>query len=281
MYRGFPIGTLLFWKRKGEAGRVQLGLIDLEVPEQADALWIVDGQQRVTSLVGSLAPPRPVPECDLHFDLTWDDAEPHEASRTPFAFADPRKPFGPTCLPLRVVIDSEQLDAWLDEEGAVAEHKRRARRLNKIVREYKVPAYVVETDDTETLGLIFDRVIATGNADMHHKNWSLLYPDGVKAVLAPAYDLVATVVYPGVSDELGLKFGKVRRWEEVRQSTFQLLASEAGANPTETVELAEATLDAIVRARPEAEAQAQPPKEAWERIDAHWKRVPFLAKRVA
>jgi serine/threonine-protein kinase HipA len=52
--------------------------------------------------------------------------------------------------------------------------------------------------------LVFSVLI--GNGDMHLKNWSLLYPDGRKPVLSPAYDFVATLPYiPG--DKLALKFG--------------------------------------------------------------------------
>ena len=48
-----------------------------------------------------------------------------------------------------------------------------------------------------------------GNADMHLKNWSLLYPDGRTPVLSPAYDFVATLPYiPG--DSLALTFGGSR-----------------------------------------------------------------------
>jgi serine/threonine protein kinase HipA of HipAB toxin-antitoxin module len=37
-----------------------------------------------------------------------------------------------------------------------------------------------------------------GNADMHMKNWSLIYPDRRYVSLAPAYDFVATLPYiPG------------------------------------------------------------------------------------
>ena len=44
--------------------------------------------------------------------------------------------------------------------------------------------------------LVFSVLI--GNGDMHLKNWSLLYPDGRKPVLSPAYDFVSTLPYiPG------------------------------------------------------------------------------------
>lgn len=41
--------------------------------------------------------------------------------------------------------------------------------------------------------LIFNTLI--GNADMHLKNWSLIYPDDRQAALAPAYDFVSTIPY--------------------------------------------------------------------------------------
>ena len=41
--------------------------------------------------------------------------------------------------------------------------------------------------------LVFNTLI--GNADMHIKNWSVLYPDKRTARLAPAYDFVSTIPY--------------------------------------------------------------------------------------
>jgi serine/threonine-protein kinase HipA len=39
-------------------------------------------------------------------------------------------------------------------------------------------------------------MVLSGNADLHLKNWSLRYPDGRRARLAPAYDLIANVGVP-------------------------------------------------------------------------------------
>ena len=43
--------------------------------------------------------------------------------------------------------------------------------------------------------LVFNILI--GNADMHLKNWSLIYPDRCRAALAPADDFVSTIAYIG------------------------------------------------------------------------------------
>ncbi|AMR25450.1 toxin HipA (plasmid) [Hymenobacter psoromatis] len=67
----------------------------------------------------------------------------------------------------------------------------------------------------------------TGNADMHLKNFSLLQTPGLGYGLAPAYDLVATVlVNPADPEELALTLnGKKKR---LRQVDFRQAAQRAG-----------------------------------------------------
>lgn len=67
-------------------------------------------------------------------------------------------------------------------------------------------------------------VVLSNNGDAHLKNWSLVYPDGVRPRLAPAYDLVFVGAYQGHGRKLALKLGGTRRFEEVRASTFRGLA---------------------------------------------------------
>jgi serine/threonine-protein kinase HipA len=84
--------------------------------------------------------------------------------------------------------------------------------------------------------------VLIGNADMHLKNWSLLYPDGRTPVLSPAYDYVATLPYiPG--DRLALNFGGSRSLSEISSDqirrfadTARLPASPVSQLVTETVE---------------------------------------------
>jgi hypothetical protein len=51
MYRGYPIGTLMFWETGAEVGTRQIGM---EAPSRSPQLLIVDGQQRLTSLFAVL-----------------------------------------------------------------------------------------------------------------------------------------------------------------------------------------------------------------------------------
>jgi serine/threonine-protein kinase HipA len=72
--------------------------------------------------------------------------------------------------------------------------------------------------------LVFSVLI--GNADMHLKNWSLLYPDRRKPALSPGYDFVATLPYiPG--DSLGLTFGGSRSLSEITPDQMRRFADTA------------------------------------------------------
>jgi len=72
--------------------------------------------------------------------------------------------------------------------------------------------------------LVFSVLI--GNADMHLKNWSLLYPDRRTPVLSPAYDFVATLPYiPG--DTLALSFGGSRSLAEITPDQMRRFADAA------------------------------------------------------
>lgn len=152
IYRGYPIGTLLFWQKKADPEQVRFGPnIAFDVDGRADAWWIVDGQQRLTSLVRVLLGPIN-DEFHLWFDLD-DEAfvrstrKGNEASRY---------------LPLTEVIDSERVLQWVNENALSAERTKTAFRLNKRVREYSVPAYIVETEDEQVLRRIFERTNSSG-----------------------------------------------------------------------------------------------------------------------
>jgi len=72
--------------------------------------------------------------------------------------------------------------------------------------------------------LVFSVVM--GNADMHLKDWSLLYPDQRKPVLSPGYDFVATLPYIP-KDELALSFGGSCSLSEITQDQMRRFADTA------------------------------------------------------
>jgi serine/threonine-protein kinase HipA len=75
--------------------------------------------------------------------------------------------------------------------------------------------------------LVFN--IAIGNGDAHLKNFSVLYPNGVDPILAPAYDLVPTRRF--IHDDPAIPIFEVTHWNQITISEFEALAREAGASP--------------------------------------------------
>jgi serine/threonine-protein kinase HipA len=73
--------------------------------------------------------------------------------------------------------------------------------------------------------LIFSAAI--GNADMHLKNWSVIYPDTRTPRLAPAYDLVSTVAY--MDDRmLALSIAKQKDMKQLNAGLLERFSEKAG-----------------------------------------------------
>lgn len=72
--------------------------------------------------------------------------------------------------------------------------------------------------------IVFSTLI--GNADMHLKNWSLVYTDPRTPALAPAYDLVSTIPYP-VDDKLALTFAKSKKMADLSKDSVLYFANKA------------------------------------------------------
>lgn len=65
-----------------------------------------------------------------------------------------------------------------------------------------------------------------GNADMHLKNWSLIYPDRRSVALAPAYDFVSTISYIE-DEEAALRVSRSKRFTDFSIDELRHLAAKA------------------------------------------------------
>lgn len=173
VYRGYPIGTLLFWRRDAPAANVSFGPVRIDAPSTSQGLWAVDGQQRVTALAGVLLHPSYGDEAGRDDFHLYFDLETEELHAPPDAGAPP-----PHWLPMNEVLDSESLLHWLNRypgREANPEHLRAAIRLGKAIREYQVPAYVVDTADEKVLRIIFKRLNTAGRPLTDEEVFNALY----------------------------------------------------------------------------------------------------------
>lgn len=119
-------------------------------------------------------------------------------------------------------------------------------------------------------------IIASGNADAHLKNWSLLYLDSQYPSLAPMYDQVCTVAWPELCSELALKLAGTKNWFALELRRFELLAERAGANPTKTTKTVQETLAQLVDVWNNSQVSALLPLPHSQSLQNFWGRVPLL-----
>lgn len=156
LWRGYPIGTLLFWETNAEAGEVTFGTVRVGGGTRNDALWVVDGQQRLMSLARVLLAPEPDrDDFALYFDLDKLTfvAPPKDRAVDPSRY-----------LPMTEVLESERLMQWVYQHTAGEPVRReRAFTVGKRIREYEIPAYLVRTEREQTLREIFGRTNSSGH----------------------------------------------------------------------------------------------------------------------
>jgi len=120
--------------------------------------------------------------------------------------------------------------------------------------------------------LTFNTLI--GNADMHLKNWSLIYADRQNAALAPAYDFVSTIPY--IPDETAaLNFSRTKRFDEFSQDELLHLASRARLPGKLVLDTAQETVS-LFHERWLAEKNNLPMRpEVVDAIEGHLKKIPI------
>lgn len=155
IYRGFPIGTLLLWRQPVSARQVAFGPAVFEAADDSEGLVIVDGQQRMTALIGSLY--HEVSNFDERFEVFFDLQRKRFVG--PTRTARPKR-----SIPVREALESRRLLTWLRENADELESDdfETADELGGALRDYRVPAYIVEGDDEVVLREVFDRVNSAG-----------------------------------------------------------------------------------------------------------------------
>lgn len=159
VYKGYPIGSLLLQKKTAEAAEVMLGPLRVVAPVVHDALWVIDGQQRLTSLAAGLARPTPVPTTPDDPFIVYFDAQ-SLAFQSP-----PRSGLVPsTWVPVAQLLNASGLMEWMFtwQHSKDSELRTAVFEAGTRLREYQVPLYTVETEEESVLRDIFYRTNTFG-----------------------------------------------------------------------------------------------------------------------
>ena len=164
--KGYPIGNLLLWKRLAPAAQLRLGGLRIDAKQFEEGWWVVDGQQRLISLANALSEEG---ARDGRFALAYDLRKQ--------LFVHPNRGDEGHVVPLPTLFDLQRLIRWFTKDHPEAsEMLDEASRITRAIREYKVPAYLVDQDDEAVLRDIFDRMNSYGKRLNKAEIFSALYP---------------------------------------------------------------------------------------------------------
>ncbi len=135
----------------------------------------------------------------------------------------------------------------------------------------------IETGDAGIVEYIRRLVFSTliGNADMHLKNWSLIYPDRRKPALSPAYDLLSTLPY--IDDETAaLKYSRTKKMAEVSKDELAHLAAKSMLPEKLVLDTAMETVSRFKAVWAAEKAHLPLAKQVIAAVEAHAERIPLF-----
>ncbi|NKB71620.1 MAG: DUF262 domain-containing protein [Candidatus Latescibacteria bacterium] len=162
IFKSYPYGALLFWRTDETlSAERQLGPFQLPEPKADYPIdYVLDGQQRITSIYATFQTGHDVEEGenwkDIYFDFTTSD----DAQETQFyallrSEADPTKYF-----PLRVLFDTTAYRRATNEfDDGLA---NRIDEMQSVFKEARIPVQMFRTDEKGTVAVIFERINRQG-----------------------------------------------------------------------------------------------------------------------
>lgn len=188
VYRQYPIGSILLWLTNEKlASERHLG--DLEIAERPDIYptnYLLDGQQRLSSLCGA---------------LYWDEKNLKSYWNVAFdldqgTFFHPKKPLTPRQFPLNKLIKTSDflsqcrvLESMPDKEVLI----EKAEGLLKSIKDYKMAAVLIGDMSLNEVAPIFERINSKGrNLEMVDLMRAATWKEGGDS--QESFDLNSTIV---------------------------------------------------------------------------------------
>lgn len=212
IFKGYPVGSVLLWRRPADAQLLKLGALEIDAPASDEAFWVVDGQQRITSLVNA---------------LSASAYEKDERFRLDYNLADGRIEKGgesdsENSIPLPVLFDLRKMLLWS------ADHTELVLNVNDIaarIREFELPASIVAQADREVLQDIFDRMNNAGKRLRRAEIFSAIFSPDENSI-----DDRLTISGIAERVEYDCSFGRVDD-----DTVLQVILARRGSNVTREV----------------------------------------------
>ena len=163
--RGFPIGSILVWDTEETietTGRV--GLVEVDPPQAGQIGYLLDGQQRVSTLVGTLLlPERPESIVDQVDWCVYFDLDNWEFIRAQAGGVEPQH------FPVRSLLNTagfftacRRISSEVDDKVLALRWLNEADRLANAFRDYQLPLIHIRDADLDSAVTVFARLNRTG-----------------------------------------------------------------------------------------------------------------------
>ena len=162
IYKGYPFGALLFW-RANEQLRIekQLGPFFLREPKEDYPIdYVLDGQQRVTSVYVSFQTKQAMDSAEDWRDIYFDYSLPDDVQEPQFFALSHSEYDSERHFPLRHLFDTvayRRATREFDDELAARIDNMQAR-----FKEARLPVQMFRTEDNGTVAVIFERINRQG-----------------------------------------------------------------------------------------------------------------------
>lgn len=165
IYKGYPFGSLLFWRTKQQlAAERKLGIFTLPDPQAEYPIdYVLDGQQRLTSIFTVFQTelkPEPNSEwTDIYFDLDAGDNPQDSAFVALDKVEDAERH---RYFPMRVLFDSVGYRANTDHLD-----KAKIAAIDKLQEKFKevtIPVQILKNEDRSIVAIVFERINHLGVA---------------------------------------------------------------------------------------------------------------------
>lgn len=162
IFKRYPFGSLLFWRAR-ERLKTERDLGPFKLPEpKADYPldYVLDGQQRVTSLYATFQTNEEVQQTEEWKDIFYDFSVPFDAQDTQFLALKPEEVDRSKHFPMRVLFDSTEYRRATKEfdEATV----KKIDEMQAVFKEAAIPVQVIRPEEKQTVAIIFERINRQG-----------------------------------------------------------------------------------------------------------------------
>lgn len=172
IFKAYPLGNILLWDRERsgkEDDEFRLGELTIRGNAGSQSnYWIVDGQQRLTTMLNCLS--------EEGYRSGWKVVYNIEEDKVELANSNS---LSSNQVPLYIIFDISKLFDWLQANPDLVLISSKLTEKNKQIRQFRIPVSIVKTNDEKILREIFDRLNNAGKRLTRFEVFNALQPNEI------------------------------------------------------------------------------------------------------